>query len=234
MPPLPRWAPVLVLLVVNLLPLWLVLDGSAETADLLMSYVLETWALLLLALPEVPRVVRWGFSRRDVRGGPAVLLGLLLVPVGLVAMTFSVVAEVTWDTRSALSILGVALSLVVGLVLTWWQHGSPVPGRTGAAGAFAWRFVLLVCGALIGLNAARSYEELLAHGWEPAPLGDGWAYPVGQRLIETAIALDLSAAVVPAFFLVSVRTVNEVLHEVFLALTDRRAAPELEPEPAST
>jgi hypothetical protein len=30
--PLPRWAPVAMLLVTNLLPLWLVLDGTVDTS----------------------------------------------------------------------------------------------------------------------------------------------------------------------------------------------------------
>lgn len=209
------------LLVTNLLPLWLVLDGTVDTADLLMSYVLETWVLLLLALPRVPALLRWAFSgRQGIRAGLGLVVVLVLVVAGTVAITRRVAAEVAWDAGSVLGILGVAVSLVVGLVLTWWRHGSPVPGRTGAAGAFAWRFVLLVCGGAIGLSAAASYADLLAHGWEPAALGDGWAYPFGQRLVEAAIAIDVPAAAIPAFFLVSVRTVNEVLHEVFLALTD--------------
>lgn len=217
--PLPRWVPVVLLLVSNLLPLWLVLDGSADTADLLMAYVLETWVLLLLALPQAPAVVRWGFAG-GLRAGLGLVLILVLVVAATLGTTRRVASEVTWDRASVLGILGVAAGLVVSLGITWWRHGSPVPGRAGAAGAFAWRFVLLVCGAVVGLSAAASYDDLLAHGWEPAALGDGWAYPIGQRLIEAAIALDVPAAVIPAFFLVSVRTVNEVLHEVFLAVTD--------------
>jgi hypothetical protein len=213
--PLPRWAPVVLLLAVNLLPLWLVLDGKVETPDLLMAYAVETCVLLLLALPRVPGMLL-RLAGQDLRmglGGGALALGVVL-SVGF--LTDRVAAQVTWDRSSWLVLAGVGGSLAFGLWLGWRRHGSPVPGRRAAFGAFAWRYLLLVVGARIGLDAAESYEHLLERGWEPAALGDGWAYPVGNQLIEGAISLDVPSAVIPAFFLVLVRTVNEVLHEVYL------------------
>ncbi|WP_122818517.1 hypothetical protein [Nocardioides pantholopis] len=235
--PVPRWSAVPTLLVVNLLPLWLVLDGRLETPDLLMTYAVEASVLMVLAAPTVPGLVRAASREQGFQAGAGVLLVVITVIGTVASLTTNIARQVSWDLGSVLSIAAVGVSVAIGLVLSWRRHGSPVPGRGGPVGAFAWRFLLLVAGGGLGLGSAQAWERLVAHGWEPAPLGDRWAQPAGEQLVEWGIALDLPTAVVPALFVVLVRTLNEVLHEIYLICKDLdaedRAADSADPAPTA-
>ena len=203
-----RWLALPGLAVSNLVPLWLVVRGSLETPDLLLSYLVEVLVLLAVWLLTRSRAAhrRLGKHLR----APLLVLALVVVPVAV-----RVVGEVTFDLTTMLTVLVTCGSMAAGLLFAHRQSGRGI-----AFGAVAWRLVLLVTGAVVGLGTAHAYDDLVRHGWEPAELGSAWSYPFGELLVRAAMALDVAPLVIPALFVVMVRTLNEVLYETYDILRD--------------
>ena len=203
-----RWLALPGLAVSNLVPLWLVVRGSLETPDLLLSYLVEVLVLLAVWLLTRSRAAhrRLGKHLR----APLLVLALVVVPVAV-----RVVGEVTFDLTTVLTVLVTCGSMAAGLLFAYRQSGRGI-----AFGAVAWRLVLLVTGAVVGLGTAHAYDDLVRHGWEPAELGSAWSYPFGELLVRAAMALDVAPLVIPALFVVMVRTLNEVLYETYDILRD--------------
>ena len=203
-----RWLALPGLAVSNLVPLWLVVRGSLETPDLLLSYLVEVLVLLAVWLLTRSRAAhrRLGKHLR----APLLVLALVVVPVAV-----RVVGEVTFDLTTVLTVLVTCGSMAAGLLFAHRQSGRGV-----RFGAVAWRLVLLVTGAVVGLGTAHAYDDLVRHGWEPAELGSAWSYPFGELLVRAAMALDVAPLVIPALFVVMVRTFNEVLYETYDILRD--------------
>ena len=152
------WLALPTLFAVNLVPLWLVVRGHLETADLLLSYVLELVVLVVL----------WDRRtlRRSIRNHGKNLLG----PLGLGALVFGaatvrVLGEVTWDWGTLAAVLTTCISMGFGVFLSVRESGKGI-----TTGAILWRLLLLVTGAVVGIGTAHAYGELVAHGWEPARL----------------------------------------------------------------
>jgi len=216
-PARPRWWNLPGLVLANLVPLFLVLQGLMVTADLLLSYLFELYVLLAL----------WLLQRRRPQGSLADHLpsrsftrrqhvALWIIPAGVVIwLSWSVFAAVSWDPGTALAVAAMGVSIAVSLVLS--LRDAP---RGVTTGAWLWRMLLLATGAWVGLGTAENYTLLQSGGWDPAPLGSGWAMPFGRAMAEAGLALGVSAAVVPVLFVVLVRTLNEVLYESYDILRD--------------
>ena len=203
-----RWLALPGLALSNLIPLWLVVRGSLETPDLLLSYLVEVLVLLVMWLLTGSRAAyrRHGKHLRTL---------LVVLAIIVVSVAVRVVAEVTFDLTTVLTVLVTCGSMAAGLLFAHRQSGRGV-----RFGGVAWRLVLLVIGAVVGLGTAHAYDDLVRHGWEPADLGSAWSYPFGELLVRAALALDVAPLVIPALFVIVVRTLNEVLYETYDILRD--------------
>ena len=99
----------------------------------------------------------------------------------------------TFDLTTVLTVLVTCGSMAAGLLFAHRQSGRGI-----AFGAVAWRLVLLVTGAVVGLGTAHAYDDLVRHGWQPAELGSAWSYPFGELMVRAAMTLDVAPLVIPA------------------------------------
>lgn len=215
MMPLPQRSALLPIAISNLLPLVFAAQGWLATPDLLFAYFLEmvTWLLIAASVGA-----NWRLLGAACLEEPRLIFGVILVPIALAGGGLLIAEQVTWDLLSIISIVGVAGSCLITL---WFTVRKRDGGRPRShLGSLAWRVLLFVVGGVLGLSASQQYQELVAHGWEPARLQSEPFLLVVQRLAQWAVDSNLSADLIPIIFIVAVRTLNEVGLELYRTVRD--------------
>lgn len=195
----------------DLVPLALLLDGRLESADVLMGLAIQVGLL-------------GGFTRRSPRGshlhwGDRILLVLLPVFLGIL-----IASRVSWDLVSAAGVTVTAVSTFGALWLASRQSGHTISDLAGGTWALACRLGLVWVG-ILGLDVADRLERLSGSGWEPATLEEG-SSDLGVRLVQLVLDLGIPTVALPALMVLSLQTLNDVLLLVRQSLPEPPDVPE--------
>lgn len=201
----------------DLVVLVLILTHRLGLAEMLVCYALETLALGFLA----------GVWERDRRGGdhgvgPIVrdfvesvainsrnlgsgaAFGIIPLLMGLIAAE-----SVHWDSGAAVTVGGCAVLQVV-LVGVAFHRADPDDGPT--LGSLLWRYLLLVIGALVGLQWAEDLAYLHTHGWEPAVMGHVWGSRPGYVLNSLVVRLGIAPLTASTLVFFAYKLLNQAAY----------------------
>jgi hypothetical protein len=197
---------VLPVLLLNLLPLVLVVQGHLETADLLLAYLLSS-GIGLAGLAARARRPASRFRALDWQLRAAAVV----MPLALwTAAAVRVVSHVEWTAARAVTALLTGVVLAAGTTWALRDRGAGRPGgRT--VGRVVWELFVLTIGVFPGLAAAEAYPVLRENGWTFGQVGDAWSFPFGTLFARFSDRTGLDPDLFPAVMVLCLVTVNETL-----------------------
>jgi hypothetical protein len=195
------------LVVANLVPLWLLLNGALDLAALILCYAIE--AFILGALVRWPGGDLWEMIK--------MIFGAYLMTILAGAYAAS---QIAWSRATLVGIAACVLFLLAGLFWSGREHGLRSEQTTGGFTGWLRRFSVLLVG-FFGLAAVEDYELLRAHGWEPATLDGGLLEMIGLGFARFAIEFDVAPLTIAGVVLIGLQTANDVLSELSVILRER-------------